>query len=207
MGCIVCAGCHGADGFGGLVDEDLHGDDAGETMEAIFEESEMRFLACMPRSDIDAITDYLMGIDHDNDGDGINDDDDDDDDNDGIRDEDDSDDDNDGIDDDDEREYGTDPRDYDCDDDGLNDGEERTSGTDPWDPDTDDDGATDYVEVVLAGTDPLDANSKPPVEDAAQATDNSGGGAFGIALLAGLAAIGLRRRRLYGNGRAAPSGS
>ena len=39
--------------------EDVNGDSAGETREAIAEESEMRYLACMPQSDIDSITSYL----------------------------------------------------------------------------------------------------------------------------------------------------
>ena len=40
--------------------EDVNGDSAGETREAIAEESEMRYLACMPQSDIASITSYLL---------------------------------------------------------------------------------------------------------------------------------------------------
>ena len=70
----TCAGCHGNDGSGGRVDEDVNGDSAGETREAIAEESEMRYLACMPQSDIASITSYLLGPSANNDGDGIEDD-------------------------------------------------------------------------------------------------------------------------------------
>ncbi|NOZ69004.1 MAG: hypothetical protein GXP46_07120, partial [Deferribacteres bacterium] len=45
--------------------------------------------------------------------------------------------------------------DSDCD--GLNDEQEGTLGTDPHNPDTDGGGRTDYQEVSLDGTDPLDA--------------------------------------------------
>jgi len=55
----TCAGCHGNNGSGGRVGEDVRGDSAGETREAIAEESEMRYLSCMPRSDIDSISNYL----------------------------------------------------------------------------------------------------------------------------------------------------
>jgi len=99
----TCAGCHGNDGSGGRTDEDVHGESADETWEAIADESEMHYLACMPRSDIDVIADFLRTFDDDFDDDGIRDNDDDDDDNDGVHDDDDDDDDNDGRDDDDER--------------------------------------------------------------------------------------------------------
>jgi uncharacterized protein (TIGR03382 family) len=125
----TCAGCHGNDGSGGRVGEDVRGESAGETWEAIGEESEMHYLACMPDSDIDAIAAFLGGGDDDFDDDGISDD--------------------------DERHDGTDPRDKDSDDDGLDDGEERDHGTDPNDPDTDDDGYTDGEEVKVLGTNPL----------------------------------------------------
>jgi PKD repeat protein len=155
----VCAGCHGADGSGGPYDEDVHGDEADETAEAIAEESEMQFLACLPGSDVASISDFLAGFDDDNDDDGINDDDDDDDDNDGIRDDDDPDDDNDGLDDDEEHGYGCDPRDDDSDDDGLKDGEEVDNyNTDPADHDSDDDDVDDGDEI-RNGTDPKDADS------------------------------------------------
>ncbi len=155
----ACAGCHGANGSGGPYDEDVHGDEADETAEAIAEESEMQFLACLPGSDIASITDYLATFDDDNDDDGINDDDDYDDDNDGINDDDDDDDDNDGLDDDEENGYGCDPRDDDSDDDGLKDGEEVDNyNTDPADHDSDDDDVDDGKEIEN-GTDPRDPDS------------------------------------------------
>jgi len=155
----ACAGCHGADGSGGPYNEDVHGDEADETAEAIAEESEMQFLGCLPDSDIVSISDYLAGFDDDNDDDGIDDDEDIDDDNDGINDDDDPDDDNDGLDDDDEHDYGTDPRDDDSDDDGLKDGDEVDDhGTDPTDHDSDDDDVDDGKEIE-DGTDPRDSDS------------------------------------------------
>ena len=204
-----CAGCHGNDGSGGRVGEDVHGDSAEETWEAIFDEEEMNYLACMPRSDIDAIAGFLAGYDDDFDDDGIRDDDDADDDGDGIEDDVDHDDDNDGRSDDDEREDGTDPRDDDSDDDGVNDGdehedgtdprdadtdddglddgEERERGTDPKDADTDDDGKSDGDEVNIFGTDPLVADSTDT------GSDSGGGGTTGLPLLLTLL-IFLRRR-------------
>jgi PKD repeat protein len=205
----TCAGCHGDDGSGGRTGEDVHGDSADETWEAIYDEEEMAYLACMPRADIDAIEGFLGSHDDDFDDDGIDDDEDSDDDNDGIDDDADHDDDNDGRSDDDEREdgtdprnddsdddgvndgdeyeNGTDPRDEDTDDDGLDDGEERDHGTDPKDPDTDDDGKPDGEEVKVLGTDPL-------VADSATADDSSGGGGTtGLPLLLTLLAV-LRRR-------------
>jgi len=206
----TCAGCHGDDGSGGRTDEDVHGESAEETWEAIYDEDEMNYLACMPRSDIDAIAGFLAGLDDDYDDDGIRDDDDDDDDNDGIDDDVDHDDDNDGRSDDEEREDGTDPRDDDSDDDGVNDGdehedgtdprdedtdddglddgEERDRGTDPKDPDTDDDGKTDGDEVNVFGTDPLVADSTNA------GGDSGGGGTTGLPFLLTLIAL-LRRRR------------
>ena len=207
----TCAGCHGNDGSGGRVDEDVHGDSADETWEAIYDEEEMHYLACMPGSDIEAIADFLAGRDDDFDDDGIRDDDDADDDNDGIDDDVDHDDDNDGRSDEEEREDGTDPRDDDCDDDGVNDGDEYEDGTDPWDkdtdddglddgeerdrgtdpkdPDTDDDGKTDGEEVNVLGTDPL-------VAESTGADDSSGGGGTtGLPML--LTLLVFLRRRLY----------
>ncbi len=205
----TCAGCHGDNGSGGRVDEDVHGDSADETWEAIFDEEEMNYLACMPRSDIDAIAGFLAGLDDDFDDDGIRDDDDFDDDGDGIDDDVDHDDDNDGRSDDEEREDGTDPRDddtdddgvsdgdehedgtdprdKDTDDDGLDDGDERDHGTDPTDPDTDDDGKTDGEEVNVLGTNPLVAES-PGADDS-----SGGGGSTGFPLLLMLLAV-IRRR-------------
>jgi PKD repeat protein len=72
----TCAGCHGNDGSGGRVGEDVHGESADETWEAIFDEDQMNYLACMPRSDIDAIADFLAGGNDKSDG--VHDDDDDD---------------------------------------------------------------------------------------------------------------------------------
>jgi MYXO-CTERM domain-containing protein len=70
----TCAGCHGNDGSGGRVGEGVGGESAHETFEAIAEEREMLYLACMPKSDIDAITDFLVrfggGDDDDDDGGG-----------------------------------------------------------------------------------------------------------------------------------------
>ena len=207
----TCAGCHGDDGSGGRTGEDVHGESAEETWEAIYDEEEMNYLACMPRSDIDAIAGFLAGRDDDFDDDGIRDDDDADDDNDGIDDDVDHDDDNDGRSDEEEREDGTDPRDddtdddgvrdgdehedgtdprdEDTDDDGLDDGEERDRGTDPKDPDTDDDGKSDGEEVNVLGTNPL-------VADSTAADDGSGGGGTtGLPFLVTL--LVLLRRRLY----------
>ena len=170
----TCAGCHGDSGDGGRVGEGVRGDSAHETWEAISDESEMRYLACMPEDDIDAIADYLAGQDDDYDHDG-------------IPDAEDEDDDNDGVSDDDEYEDGTDPRDRDSDDDGLHDGEEREHGCDPNDPDTDDDGNTDGAEVHLLGTNPL-------VADSVEMQPSSGGGAPGVPTLLLLLMIGLARR-------------
>ena len=208
----TCAGCHGNDGSGGRVDEDVHGDTASETFEAIAEDSEMHYLACMPETDIVAIAEFLAGFDDDNDNDGIADDEDVDDDNDGIHDDDDIDDDNDGVSDDDEREDGTDARDEDSDDDGVADGDEREDGTDPLDSDTDDDGlddgeeqelgtdpmdddsdhdgVSDGDEVMLFGTDPLIANNAE-----SQSNDTGGGGSSDLPLLILLAAAALLRGR------------
>ena len=181
----TCAGCHGNDGSGGRVGEDVHGESADETWEAIFDEEEMNYMACMPRSDIDAIADFLAGRDDD----GIKDDDDDDNDGDGIRDDDDDDDDNDGRSDDEEREDGTDPRDEDTDDDGLDDGEEHDRGTDPKNPDSDDDGKSDGEEVNVLGTNPLVADST------GAAGGSGGGGTTGLPFLVML--LVLLRRRLH----------
>ncbi|MDH3908618.1 MAG: PKD domain-containing protein [Gammaproteobacteria bacterium] len=206
----TCAGCHGDNGSGGRTDEDVHGDSADEIWEAIYDEEEMAYLACMPRSDIDSIAGFLASHDDDFDDDGIDDDDDADDDNDGIDDDADHDDDNDGRSDDEEREDGTDPRnddtdgdgvndgdehedgtnprDTDTDDDDLDDGEEREHGTDPKNPDTDDDGKPDGEEVKVLGTNPLVADSTTPDD-----SSGGGGGTTGLPLLLTLLAV-LRRR-------------
>jgi PKD repeat protein len=172
----ACAGCHGTDGSGGRTGEEVHGEDAYEIWEAIRDESAMRYLACLPDSDIEAISAFLgahdgdddddSDSDHDYDGDGLNDDEDEDDDNDGVSDE-------------DERDHGTDPRDEDTDDDGLDDGDEHNRGTDPNDADTDNDGVTDGDEVMIFGTDPLVADTTASDPPAA----SSGGGAGGVPLL------------------------
>ncbi len=207
----TCAGCHGNNGAGGRTGEDVHGESAHETWEAIEEEEEMQYLACMPDSDIEAIADFLMTFDDDYDDDGINDDDDHDDDNDGIDDDADHDDDNDGMSDDDEYEDGTDPRDHDSDDDGrsdgeededgtdpldddsdddgLDDGEEHEHGTDPNDDDSDDDGYSDGEEVKVLGTNPLVANNTAPTND------SGGGGSTSLLMLLSLLLAGRRLRR------------
>ena len=173
----TCAGCHGNNGAGGRTGEDVHGESAYETWEAIEEEEEMQYLACMLNSDIETIADFLMTLDDDYDNDGIDDNDDVDDDNDGIEDDADNDDDNDGRTDDEEHEDGTDPRDNDSDDDGLDDGEEHERGTDPNDADTDDDGNSDGDEVKILGTNPLVADS------AATEVSPGGGGSTSLPLL------------------------
>ena len=207
----TCAGCHGPNGAGGRTGEDVHGDDAGEISEAIADESEMHYLACMPDSDIEAIAEFLAGFDDDLDDDGVDDDEDSDDDNDGIDDVDDNDDDNDGVSDDDEHDDGTDPRDDDTDDDGVNDGDERDDDTDPLDSDTDDDGlddgdersrstdpnnkdtdgdgASDGEEVGSLGTNPLVAD-----QAAVANTASKGGGAVNLLFLMLLVAASLVRR-------------
>ena len=205
----TCAGCHGNNGAGGRTGEDVHGESAHETWEAIYEEEEMQYMSCMPESDIDAIADYLATLDDDYDDDGIDDDDDRDDDNDGIDDHADSDDDgrsdgeehedgtdpldsdsdDDGRSDGEEHEDGTDPRDEDSDDDGLDDGDEHDRGTNPNDPDTDDDGKTDGDEVMVFGTNPLKA------DNVAETDDSSGGGAVGLPLLLLFLVVGLISRR------------
>jgi len=65
----TCAGCHGDTGSGGRTGENVIGESAGETREAIREEREMRYLACMPREDIDSIAAYLRGSDRNDDDD------------------------------------------------------------------------------------------------------------------------------------------
>jgi PKD repeat protein len=199
----ACAGCHGADGSGGSSDEDVMGESASETAEAIREESEMQFLACLPESDLKAIGSFLTNADGDNDHDGIDDEMDSDDDNDGISDDMDSDDDNDGLSDDEEHEYGTNSSDHDSDNDGIDDGEEvNEHHTDPLDEDSDDDGLTDGEEINEYGTDPNDEDTdddgysdgtetkimgtNPLVANNATKTTGGGGGAFGLFLLIGL---------------------
>ncbi len=171
----ACAGCHGDDGSGGRTREGVLGEDAHETREAIDEEASMRFLACLPDSDIDAIAAFLGGSDDELDTD-----------HDGLPDSEDPDDDNDGVSDEDEREHGTDSKDRDTDDDGLDDGDEHRRGTDPNHPDTDRDGVSDGAEVVN-GTNPLVADV------ASTSATDSGGGSGDLSWLLLLGVFGLKR--------------
>jgi len=57
----ACAGCHGNDGKGGRTREGVVGESANGIHEAIREERSMRFLACLPDSDIDSIAAFLGG--------------------------------------------------------------------------------------------------------------------------------------------------
>ncbi len=63
----ACSGCHGLDARGGRVGKGVRGEDGGEIREAIYEERAMRFLRCLPASDIFAIGRHLGGgrEDHD----------------------------------------------------------------------------------------------------------------------------------------------
>jgi PKD repeat protein len=63
----ACAGCHGPIGSGGPAGESIQGEDAGDIAEAIREEDEMRFLECLPESDIVGIGEFLMTFDDDDD--------------------------------------------------------------------------------------------------------------------------------------------
>lgn len=54
-----CARCHGLDASGGQVHKDVRGDDAHEIAEAIADKRAMRFLSCLPGSDIKAISAYI----------------------------------------------------------------------------------------------------------------------------------------------------
>ena len=66
----ACAGCHGDDGTGGRTREGVLGESANEIREAIREEGTMRFLACLPDTDINSIATFLGGsIDDDDDDD------------------------------------------------------------------------------------------------------------------------------------------
>ena len=65
----ACAGCHGDDGTGGRTREGVVGESAHEIDEAIREEGSMRFLACLPDSDIDTIAAFLGGTSSDSDDD------------------------------------------------------------------------------------------------------------------------------------------
>jgi len=169
-----CAGCHGADGRGGRVDEDVRGEDAAEIREAIREEEEMAYLACVPAQDVALMVSFLNAkgpepgergkrgkCKRKDDCDA-----------DGRRDEDDDDDDNDGM-----------PDAY-----------EESKNFNSFDPDDasqdpDQDGKTNLAEF-RAGTDPLDAGSVP------DGGARGGLGGFGSTALLGLACLGMARRRL-----------
>jgi len=53
-----CAGCHGDDGSGGFVDEDVRGE-GDETWEAIVDEDVMNYLGCLSGPDVDQIAAFL----------------------------------------------------------------------------------------------------------------------------------------------------
>ena len=56
-----CAGCHGIKARGGRVGENVRGASACDTLSAISGERTMRFLGCLPASDVKAIGSYLRG--------------------------------------------------------------------------------------------------------------------------------------------------
>jgi hypothetical protein len=147
------------------VGESVTGDDAGEIAEAIRDESTMRYLACLPGSDIEAMAGFLRegtGEPPDSDDDGVSDE--------------------------DEHANGTDPMDSDSDDDELSDGQEQEYGTDPLDDDTDDDGVSDGQEVLVLGTNPLVADNVQTDTET-----SGGGGAFSLPFLAMLWLLSLRQ--------------
>jgi cytochrome c553 len=55
----TCAGCHGADARGGRTGDNVRGASAGDIQEAISDQSAMRYLSCLPSSDVNAIGTYL----------------------------------------------------------------------------------------------------------------------------------------------------
>lgn len=57
----ACGGCHGNDARGGRVSESVRGEDAGDIREAIRDEGTMKYLSCVPSSDVDEIGLYLAG--------------------------------------------------------------------------------------------------------------------------------------------------
>ena len=55
----ACAGCHGDDGSGGRTGKRVIGADAGDIRSAINDESAMRYLACLPDEDLEAMARFL----------------------------------------------------------------------------------------------------------------------------------------------------
>lgn len=58
----ACAGCHGLDASGGRVHKDVKGDDPRKIAEAIADKPTMRFLSCLPGSDVSKIGVYLSSL-------------------------------------------------------------------------------------------------------------------------------------------------
>jgi len=56
-----CASCHGADARGGRTGANVRGATAGDISMAIGAVDAMRFLSCLPTTDVDAIGAYLSG--------------------------------------------------------------------------------------------------------------------------------------------------
>jgi len=54
-----CSRCHGLDASGGSVHKDVQGDDARKIRHAIEDKRAMRFLSCLPGSDVTEISAYL----------------------------------------------------------------------------------------------------------------------------------------------------
>jgi len=181
----ACAGCHGNDGRGGRVDEGVRGEDAGDIREAIREERTMTYLSCLPSSDVDLMAAFLAGTEASVGGTACDDDE--------------------GCDDDKDKEKRKKcKRDDDCDgdgrhddvdddddNDGMPDQYEDAHGFNKYDKDdaredADRDGKTNLAEFK-AGTDPLDASSKPSAL--------GGGGSTGPFTLLGLALLGMAGRR------------
>jgi len=57
-----CSRCHGLDASGGVVHKDIQGDDARKIRNAIEDKRAMRFLSCLPGSDIKEIGAYLSTL-------------------------------------------------------------------------------------------------------------------------------------------------
>jgi hypothetical protein len=57
----ACAGCHGADARGGRTGANVRGTSVNNTIEAISDKRDMRFLSCLPAADVNAIGTYLRG--------------------------------------------------------------------------------------------------------------------------------------------------